>query len=427
MLRLVSFAGILAFAALAWALSEHRRRVPWRTVLVGLALQLAIGALVFLAPPTRVALLWLNDGVATLLGVSLEGARFVFGPLVAGPGQPGSIGFVLAFQVLPIAIFFSALTAAAYRLGLLQPVVRAFGWLFHRTLGISGAEAMSSAANLVVGVESALAIRPYLARMTRSELLVVLATGMATVASTVLGLYMFTLQGVFPAIGGHLISATLISIPAAIVIAKLLIPETSEPETIRALPPQPISDEGGVMAAILAGAMEGVKLVVGIAAGLIAILGLVALVDVGFAAVSRWLHVTDPVTLTGLLGLAFTPFAALLGLDPQDIRPAAQLLGVRAVQTEFVAFQQLATLAGQGALTPRTVVIMSYALCGFAHLASLAIFVGGTAALVPERRTELAALGGKALLAATLATLMTAAVAGVFCRGDETAFVTGAA
>ena len=427
MLRLVSFAGILAFAALAWALSEHRRRVPWRTVLVGLALQLAIGALVFLAPPTRVALLWLNDGVATLLGVSLEGARFVFGPLVAGPGQPGSIGFVLAFQVLPIAIFFSALTAAAYRLGLLQPVVRAFGWLFHRTLGISGAEAMSSAANLVVGVESALAIRPYLARMTRSELLVVLATGMATVASTVLGLYMFTLQGVFPAIGGHLISATLISIPAAIVIAKLLIPETSEPETIRALPPQPISDEGGVMAAILAGAMEGVKLVVGIAAGLIAILGLVALVDVGFSAVSLWLHLTDPVTLTGLLGLAFTPFAALLGLDPQDIRPAAQLLGVRAVQTEFVAFQQLATLAGQGALTPRTVVIMSYALCGFAHLASLAIFVGGTAALVPERRTELAALGGKALLAATLATLMTAAVAGVFCRGDETAFVTGAA
>jgi len=423
MLRLISFIGILAFAAIAWALSEHRRQVPWRTVLVGLALQLALGALVFLAPPTRIALLWLNDGVATLLGVSLEGARFVFGPLVAGPGQPGSIGFVLAFQVLPIAIFFSALTAAAYRLGLLQPVVRAFGWLFHRTLGISGAEAMSSAANLVVGVESALAIRPYLARMTRSELLVVLATGMATVASTVLGLYMFTLQGVFPAIGGHLISATLISIPAAIVVAKLLIPETGVPETAGALPPQPSSDEGGVMAAVLAGETEGVKQVVGIAAGLIAILGLVALVDVGFAAGSRWLGLAEPITLTGLLGLAFTPFAALLGLDRQDIAAAARLLGVRAVQTEFVAFQQLATLAGQGSLTPRTVVIMSYALCGFAHLASLAIFVGGTAALVPERRKDLAALGAKALLAATLATLMTASVAGVFCRGDETAFV----
>ena len=423
MLRLVSFAGILAFVALAWALSEHRRRVAWRTVLAGLALQLALGALVFLAPPTRIALLWLNDGVATLLGVSMKGAEYVFGPLAAGPGQPGSIGFVLAFQVLPIAIFFSALTAAAYRLDLLQPIVRAFGWLFHRTLGVSGAEAMSSAANLVVGVESALAVRPYLARMTRSELLVVLATGMATVASTVLGLYMFTLQGVFPAIGGHLISATVISIPAAIVVAKLLIPETGAPETTGVLPAQPASDEGGVMAAILAGAMEGVKLVVGIAAGLIAILGLVALVDVGLAAVSRGFGASAPLTLTGLLGLAFTPFAALLGLDAQDIRPAAQLLGVRAVQTEFVAFQQLATLAGQGALTPRTVVIMSYALCGFAHLASLAIFVGGTAALVPERRRDLAALGGKALLAATLATLMTAAVAGVFCRGDETAFV----
>lgn len=427
MLRLVSFAGILAFAALAWALSEHRRRIPWRTVLVGLALQLAIGALVFLAPPTRAVLLWLNDGVAALLGVSLDGARFVFGPLVAGPGQPGSIGFVLAFQVLPIAVFFSALTAAAYRLGLLQPVVRAFGWLFHRTLRISGAEAMSSAANLVVGVESALAVRPYLARMTRSELLVVLAAGMATVASTVLGLYMFTLQGVFPAIGGHLISATVISIPAAIVVAKLLIPETGTPETIGALPPQPAVDgDGGVMAAVLAGAMEGVRLAVGIAAGLIAILGLVALADVGLAAASRWLHLAEPVTLTGLLGVAFTPFAALLGLEAQDIRPAARLLGVRAVQTEFVAFQQLADLAAQGALTPRAVVIMSYALCGFAHLASLAIFVGGTAALVPERRRDLAALGLKALLAATLATLMTAAVAGVFCRGDETAFAAAA-
>ena len=423
MLRLVSLAGIVAFAMIAWALSEQRRRVPWRTVLVGLALQLAIGALVFLAPPTRALLLWLNDGIAALLGVSLAGARYVFGPLVAGPGQPGSIGFVLAFQVLPIAVFFSALTAAAYRLGVLQPIVRAFGWLFHRTLRISGAEAMSSAANLVVGVESALAVRPYLARMTRSELLVVLATGMATVASTVLGLYMFTLQGVFPAIGGHLISATVISIPAAIVVAKLLIPESAVPETIGVLPPQETGTaDGGVMAAVLAGAMEGVRLAVGIAAGLIAILGLVALVDVGLAAVSRWLQLADVVSLTGLLGAAFTPLAALLGLDAQDIRPAARLLGVRAVQTEFVAFQQLAGLAAEGALTPRTVVIMSYALCGFAHLASLAIFVGGTAALVPERRRDLAGLGMKALIAATLATLMTAAVAGVFCSGDETAF-----
>jgi len=258
-------------------------------------------------------------------------------------------------------------------------------------------------------------VRPYLLRMTRSELLLLLTAGMATVASTVLGLYMHLLSNVFPNIGGHLISATLIAIPASVVIAKLLIPESLTPETLGAVPPITIDrHDGGVMAALLTGAMDGVKLAVGIAAGLIAVLGVVALVDKGLALGSGWLQLSSPVSLTGMVSYLAQPLVWLLGIRSDDVAPAAGLIGQRLVQTEFPAFMQLAELAKNGVIDQRTLVIMSYALCGFAHLASMAVFVGGTAALVPERRADIAGLGFKALLAATLATLMTGAVAGVF-------------
>jgi CNT family concentrative nucleoside transporter len=419
MLRCVSLLGIAGFCAIAWLCSERRGLVPWRTVLVGVALQLAIGALVFLAPGSRQLFLWANDGIAALIEVANAGTAYVFGGLATGslgfPGGPQQpTGVILAFQVFPIAIFFSAITAAAYRLGLIQPVVRLFARLFHRALRISGAEALTTAANIVVGVESALVVRPYLLRMTRSELLVLLTAGMATVASTVLGLYMQLLHDVFPTIGGHLISATLIAIPASIVIAKLIIPEDGAPETLGAIPPIAVERaDGGVMAALLGGALDGVKLAVGIAAGLIALLGVVALVDKGLGRAGGWVHLPG-LSLTGILSQAAWPLAWLLGLRGEDVAPAAGLIGQRLVQTEFPAFIHLAALARDGVIDQRTLVVMSYALCGFAHLASMAVFVGGTAALVPERRADLAGLGFKALLAATLATLMTGAVAGVF-------------
>jgi concentrative nucleoside transporter, CNT family len=421
MYALISLAGFFAFAGIAYALSSDRSRVNWRTVAWGMGLQLLIGLLVFRVPASRQFFYWLNDLVLALLAASQSGTNFLLGPLALAPGQTGSIGFVLAFQVLPIAIFVSAFTALLYHLRLLQPVVRLFARLFHRTLGLSGAESLSGSANIFVGVESALVVRPYIPTMTRSELLMLLTTGMGTVASTTLGIYVSFLATSFPQIAGHLISASVISIPAAAVIAKLLLPETGTPVTSGSVPEvDETGRAGNLMGAIIAGAMDGLRLAAGIAALLIAILGLIALFDMMLKVPSGWLHLAEPLSLVRILGWVFYPFAALLGIAQPDISEAARLLGERVMLTEVVAYQDMATMMANGQIVdPRTAVIMSYALCGFAHIASVAIFVGGTAALVPSRRDDLAGLGFRALLAATLATLMTGCVAGIFASGTE--------
>ncbi|MCI0663156.1 MAG: nucleoside transporter [Acidobacteria bacterium] len=414
-LPFISFAGFLAFAAIAWLCSSNRDKVRWKTIAWGMGLQLFIGLLVFRLPISQRIFIWLNDAVIALLEVSKSGTAFLFGPLAAAPGEPGSIGFILIFQTLPVAIFFSALTAALYHLRLLQHVVRLFARIFHRTMGISGAESLCGAANIFVGVESALVIRPYLDKMTRSELLTVLGTGMATVASTTLGIYVSFLNQSFPQIAGHLLSASILAIPALIVIAKLLLPETEIPETMKTIPPEASEIKSrNLMSAIISGAMDGLKLVAGITALLLAILGLVALVDKLLALSGRWIGLSEPVTLVKILGWVFYPFAALLGIARSDLAEAARLLGERVILTEVVSYQDMANMIASGQLSPRTVVILSYALCGFAHVASVAIFIGGTAALAPSRRDDLAGLGVRALLAATLATLMTGCVAGIF-------------
>jgi CNT family concentrative nucleoside transporter len=420
----VSVVGFLTFAGMAWLFSASPRAIPWRTVGWGLGLQLAIGLLVFRVPGSRQLFLWLNDVVLALLAASKEGTRFLLGPLAAEPGEAGSIGFILAFQVLPVVIFFSAFTAALYHLRLLQPVVRAFARIFHRTLGISGAEALYGASQIFVGIESALMVRPYIERMTRSELLMLLTAGMCTVASSTLGLYVLFLREVFPQIAGHLLSASVISVPAGVVMAKILLPETQMPETSAHVPPEDhAAHAGNLMGAIIAGAGDGLKLAAGIATLLIAMLGLVALIDRALAWPGTWLGLSEPLTLGSLLSWAFYPFAALLGIPLADIPLAAQLLGKRVLLTEVVSYQELARLAAAGHIAdPRTVVILSYALCGFAHVASVAIFVGGIAALAPTRRDELASFGLRALFAATLATLMTACVAGMFATGEGILF-----
>lgn len=416
----ISAAGFLAFAGIAWLFSANRRKVQWKTVFWGMGLQLVVGLLIFRLPGSQRIFLWLNDAVLALLNVSKAGSSFLFGPLAAGPGEQGSIGFILIFQVLPVAIFFSAFTAALYHLRVLQIVVRVFARIFHRVMNVSGAESLCGAANIFVGVESALVIRPYLGKMTRSELLTVLGTGMATVASSTLGIYVVFLTGSFPQIAGHLLSASIIAIPAVIVTTKLLLPETEIPETLSHVPPEdPAARSRNLMSAIIEGAMDGVKLSAGISALLIAMLGLVALMDKILGAMSGWFGMAEPLTLVKILGWLFYPLAALLGIARTDIAEASRLLGERVILTEVVSYQDLAQMITSGQLSdPRTVVILSYALCGFAHVASVAIFVGGTAALAPSRRDDLAALGFRALLAATLATLMTGCVAGIFSSGQ---------
>src|SRR5262245_28973737 len=415
-----SVAGLVIFAGLAWLLSNNRRRIAWRTIVWGVSLQLLIGLVIFRLTVSQRILLWLNNAVLVLLNASKSGSVFLFGPLAASPGESGSVGFILVFQVLPVVIFFAAFTAMLYHMRVLQVFVRLFARLFHRTMKISGAESLSSAANIFVGIESALVVRPYLERMTRSELLLILTTGMATVASSVLGVYVAFLAGVFPQIAGHLISASILAIPACVVVSKLLIPETATPETLAAVPPEDESTRSKTLiGAIIEGAMDGLKLAAGISALIIAILGIVALFDKILGVASSWLGMSEPLSIVRILSWLFYPLAFLLGLQTTDVPIAARLLGERVILTEVFSYNHLSQLISSGQITdPRTVVIMSYALCGFAHVAAMAIFVGGTAALAPSRRDDLASLGLRALLAATLATLMTGCVAGVFSGGE---------
>ena len=426
-LNAVSFVGCLALGALAWLAGGCRRPLPWRTVLGSSVLLVVLGFIVFRVEGTRLLLWWLNGVVLAVLDRGNAGAEFLFGPLALDPGKTtasgdASVGFVLAAQVLPAVIFFASLMAVGYHLRLIQPLIRVFGRLFRRTLALSGAEALSGSANVFFGVEAATTIRPFIDRMTRSELLTVLTCGMSTVASTTLAIYVLFLKESFPQIAGHLISASFLSIPAAAMISKLLLPETAAPETLGRLPPVDGSDrQENAMAALAAGAWAGLKLSAGIATLLIAVLGVVGVLDLALEKLSSPFasSLGGPIDLGRLLGWIFTPVAWLLGIEAADLPEAGRLLGQRMVLTEVVAYQQLGALAGAASVSPRTLLILSYSLCGFTHLASVGIFVGGIAALAPARRNDLAALGPPALVGATLATLMTGALAGLFFHGQR--------
>lgn len=428
--RLVAFAGFCTIAFLAW-LTGRRTRLNWRTIAGSAALAWSLGLLVFWFPGSRWVLARLNDGVVAALTASQKGSLFLLGPLALGPGQAlpdgtPSVGFILAMQALPAVVFFAALMAGLYYLGVMQAIVGLFARLFCRTMGLSGAEALSGAANIFVGIEAGLIVQPYLGAMTRSELLLVLTCMMATVASTVMGIYVSALQSVLPQIAGHLISASVISIPCAVLISKLTIPEEGRPVTLGALPSASAGREDGAAAggsadgkpsnlvvALIDGAGQGVKMAVGIGALLIVFLGLEALVDLALGQVLLWDGTA--LSVTRMLAWLTWPFAVLLGLHPNEWQIGAELLGSRFVETEVAAYFKLAGVqsAGSPAFSLRSVTAMTYALCGFVHVASMGIFVGGLSALVPARAKDLSLLGLRALWTAFLATLLTGCIAGV--------------
>jgi len=277
--NLISFIGIFILLGVGWLLSKNRRGLNWRCVGTGVGIQLLLGFLVFRAPGSRAFFLWLNKVVLKLLEAASAGQEFLFGPLAVQPGQEKSLGFILAIQGLPLIIFFAALMGLLYYWRVMPLIIRGFAWFFSRVMRISGAESLCAASNIFVGIESATVVRPYLARMTRSEICVILTAGMATVASSVLGVYVSFLSEVFPEIAGHLISASIMSAPAAIVMAKILVPETEEPVTLGQDIKLEYQRESGAVEAVINGATAGVKLVVGICALLIAFLGLVALIN----------------------------------------------------------------------------------------------------------------------------------------------------
>ncbi len=421
---LVNMAGIPILLGFAWLLSHNRRVVNWRVIGWGLGFQLCFAFFIFVVPAGSGVFLFINDVVISVLDSASAGTEFVFGRLAAGPGttdaagQP-SLGFILAFQALPTVVFFAALVAMLYYLGVMSWIIRGFAYIFVKLMRISGAEALCTSSNIFVGIESALVIKPYLRKMTRSELCTILTAGMATVASSMLAVYIFMLKSNFPTIAGHLVSASIMNAPAAIIMSKIIFPETESPETLGISVKPVYEKESNLFAAIINGANAGMKLVIGIVALLLAFLGIVALADKILVLLGTPLNgllsINIDWTLKGLLGYLFYPFTVIIGIPLQDAVAIARIIGERVVVTEVIAFQDLARLIDSAAgLSPRSIVITTYALTGFAHVASLAIFVGGTSALAPNRINDLSRLGFRALLAATLACLLTACVAGLF-------------
>ena len=425
--NLVSFIGIFVLMGIAWVFSTNRRLVNWRVVLWGTSLQLAFAAFIFAVPAGQKVFLFINGLVLKLVDVAGEGAKFLFGPLAQPPGTEGSIGFILAFQALPTIIFFAALLSLLYHFGFLPRLIESFGNLFARWMRLSGAESLCVTSNLFVGVESTLTVRPYLERMTRSELCTIMTAMMGNTASSVLAFYVLILLPTFPNIAGHLVSATLLSWPAGIVMAKLIFPEEEKPETLGTDVKAWHNPSSNAIESILNGATDGGKMVFGIATMLLAVLGLVGLLNLMTTLVGDWINLAlgtkVDFTLQALLGYLFYPLTLLLGINPQDAPAIARLIGERVVVTEVTAYQDLAKMLAQGQIIDkRSAILATYALCGFAHVASLGIFIGGIAALAPSRAKDMAAVGFRALWAATLSLMMLACAAGVFLTRGSVLF-----
>jgi len=407
--------GISTLLACAWLLSEDRRAVSARLVLGGLTLQLALALLLLKLPAAQQVFVGVNQLVLALNRATEAGTSFVFGHL-GGGAAPYEVAypensFVLAFRALPLLLVISALSALLFHWRVLPVIVRAFAWLLKRSLGVGGALGLGAAANVFVGmVEAPLLIKPYLASMSRAALFALMTTGMATIAGTVMVLYATLIGTSVPNALGHILTASLVNAPAALVIAGILVPPRgggqgdSGDELPRLAP-----DHAGAMDAITRGTLEAIPLLLNIIAMLIV---MVALVSLGNELLALLPEVNGaPLTLERVLGWVFAPVVWLIGIPWQEATAAGQLMGIKTILNELLAYLQLARLPTD-ALSERSRLIMTYALCGFANFGSLGIMIGGLGALAPARRAEVAALGLRSILAGTLATLMTGAVVG---------------
>lgn len=402
--RAVSGLGLLTLVGIAWLCSGDRSRIPWRTVAWGLGLQLGLGVVLLWTPVGGVFFAIMNALVEALLRTTDVGVRFVFGALV-------DTGFSFAINVLPIIVFMGSVFAVLYHLGVVQPVVNGMARLLGRTLGISGAESLAAVANLFVGmVESALVVRPYLEGMTRSELFTLMTLGMSTVAGSVLLAYVAMLGG--GEFAGHLATASLLSAPAGVLVAKMMIPESESPRTAPGAKAVVESPAVNVIDAAAQGAVAGLRLAAYVGALLVAFVALIALTNDLLGGLGALVGAPD-LTLQAVLGALLAPLAWLMGVPWQDASTVGALLGVKTILNEFLAYQALGELVANGGLSPRSAVIASYALCGFANFGSLAILLGGIGGLAPSRRGEVASLGLRSILSGSLATFMTASVAGV--------------
>ena len=406
--RFTGVLGILAVLLAAWLGSTNRNRIRWRTVAWGLGLQLTFAFLVLRFDYGQRAMSWAGGVVNAMLANTFAGTKVVFGPL----GVPsGSMGSIFAFQVLPTIIFISAFFAVLYHIGLMQIVIRALAWVMLKTMRISGAESMNVAASIFMGqTEAPLTIRPFLSKATHSELMTIMTSGMAHVSGGIMAMYIA--QGVA---AEHLLSAVIMTSPGTILLAKMLVPETEVPATEGrvVIPKDELHKDENLIGAIARGTIDGGKLAFNVAIMLISFLALVALLDslLGWTHGLSYMHWV-PGSLGQILGFVFAPVAWLIGVPWHDCGAIGNLLGTRMALNEVIAYISLG--AQKATLAPRSFIIATFALCGFANLSSIGIQIGGIGALVPERRNELAKLGVRAMLAGTMANLISASIAGMF-------------
>lgn len=419
MLRLVSLLGIVAILAVCYAFSKHRRAISWRLVGGGLLLQAVLGLTFLYWDQGNQLLRGFASGVDSFLKLSSRGSEFVFGPLANG-GKFGQVftgpgdGFLFAFMVLPTLIFFSSFMAVLYHLGVMQFLVRQMARVMVKLLGTSGSESLSACANVFVGqTEAPLLVKPFLPGMTRSELHAIMVGGFATIAGGVFALYVQ-----FGVDAGHLMVASVMAVPAGLICTKMLWPETEPSQTLGTVQKVQTEAYGNVVEAAAAGASDGLKLALNVGAMLVAFLGLVE--------VMNWLlsllgpvDGDAPLRVQTLLGWVFLPIAAVMGVPWEEVPILAQLLGTKIAVTELVAYSDLGPMIARDEISPRTALIASFALCGFANFGSVAIQVGGLGAMAPERRGDLAKLGLRAMFGGALATCMTACVAGVLSAIGE--------
>jgi CNT family concentrative nucleoside transporter len=414
--RLFSLFGMVVILAIAWALSTDRKAIQLRTIGWGLGLQLILALFVLKTPIGQEVFSWVGAKITRVLNLSYVGSDFVFGPLgVQGGGQlpvkvgdltgTAAQGFIFAFQILSTIIFVAAMFAILYHLGVMQVIVRAVAKLMTRLMGASGAESLNVAASIFMGqTEAPLTVRPFLNKMTQSELMCVMTAGMAHVSGSIMAAYI-----AFGVEAKHLLAAVIMTAPGTILLAKMLVPETGTPETAGTVKLEDQRTDANVIGAAARGTSEGLQLALNVAAMLISFLSLVALVNLLLAKLGGLVGV--PLSLQAILGYAFMPLALVMGVPWKDAFVIGDLLGTRMVLNELIAYAKLGTL--KETLDPRTFTIATYALCGFANFSSIGIQIGGIGALAPERKQDLARLGLRALLAGTFANFLTACIAGV--------------
>ena len=414
--KFISVFGIFTILGLAYLLSNNKNKIDKKLIFWGISLQIFFALMILKVPGGKIVFGWIDTIIKKILDFSVEGSKFLFGNLAddslyfPSDGSWPGFGFQFAFLVLPTVIFFSSIMSVLYHIGIMQKIIKVISKIMQKTMGTSGAETTSISANIFVGqTEAPLVIKPFINKMTNSELTAIMTGGFATVAGGVMAAYVLMLNKVIPGIAGHLLAASIMSAPAALVIAKIIYPETSTPETAKEdVELAQVSDEANFLEAIGNGATEGMKLAINIAAMLIAFISVIALLNWVLSLISFGNNI---LSIEMILGYVFMPLAFLMGAPWSEAHILGSLMGQKLVLTEFIAYGNLASLSDQ--ISTRTATIAAYSLCGFANFASIGIQLGGIGSIAPERKKDLAKLVTKALIGGALASWFTATIAGI--------------